>query len=161
MQPCSHPRYGLIERSNPMSGDSLRVMMERATSCVTAVASGGRVSSSASSRTASGSGARSTDSKRWARFETAPRPLRASASGTVTATTGSSPGIRWTGSSAEVPGKRALHLRRDFVEPHRVVGMIDAHGNRRALPDRRNGGRLEFEAQEVDGRGLLLVLALE
>ena len=37
MQPCSHPRYGLIERSNEMSGESLRAMIVR----VASIADGG------------------------------------------------------------------------------------------------------------------------
>src|SRR5512141_2495924 len=157
MQPCSHPRYGLIERSKPISGESVRVMMERAVSSVTVVASGG--SSSSSSGRCSASGARCTDSNRCARLETAPRPLRASAAGTDPATTGSSLGIRSIGSSEEVLDKRALDLRRDFVQSHCVVGVIDTHGNRRTLLQRSNGGGLELEAQEVHRRSLFFVLA--
>ena len=37
MQPCSQPRYGLIERSNGMSGEVLRVMMLRGRSMLTSV----------------------------------------------------------------------------------------------------------------------------
>jgi hypothetical protein len=47
MQPCSQPRYGLIERSNEMSGESLRVMILRVASTVTVVLNGGGSSSSA------------------------------------------------------------------------------------------------------------------
>src|SRR5262249_23855210 len=41
MQPCSQPRYGLIERSNGISGEVLRVMTLRAVSIATSVLNGG------------------------------------------------------------------------------------------------------------------------
>ena len=37
MQPCSQPRYGLIDCEKPTSGESLCEMMERALSMVTKV----------------------------------------------------------------------------------------------------------------------------
>src|SRR5258708_5463899 len=40
MQPCSQPRYGLIDCEKPTSGESLCEMMERARSSVTVVSSG-------------------------------------------------------------------------------------------------------------------------
>src|SRR5205807_2351474 len=40
MQPCSQPRYGLIERSKPMSGESLRAMIVRVASTLRVVRSG-------------------------------------------------------------------------------------------------------------------------
>src|SRR5207253_1610692 len=41
MQPCSQPRYGLIERSKPISGESLRAMIVRVASTLSIVADGG------------------------------------------------------------------------------------------------------------------------
>jgi hypothetical protein len=40
MQPCSQPRYALIDRSNPMSGDWLKLIIVRGCSSVTVVRSG-------------------------------------------------------------------------------------------------------------------------
>src|SRR5216683_1797639 len=37
MQPCSQPRYGLIERSKPISGESLRAMIVRVASTLRTV----------------------------------------------------------------------------------------------------------------------------
>jgi len=42
MQPCSQPRYGLIEKVNGTSGESLRVMMVLACSGVTVVEAAGQ-----------------------------------------------------------------------------------------------------------------------
>src|SRR5688500_10249205 len=76
MQPCSQPRYGLIDRSKPMSGDVLREMMVLGCSIVTVVRSGGAspsMSSAASSQ--SPSRTRSADPVRVGRrLVGAPRP---------------------------------------------------------------------------------------
>ncbi len=45
MQPCSQPRYGLIDCSNAMSGESLRAMIVRAGSTWTSVRGGAGASS--------------------------------------------------------------------------------------------------------------------
>src|SRR6185437_2114084 len=45
MQPCSHPRYALTERSNPMSGELLRVRIDFGRSIVTVVRRRGTPSS--------------------------------------------------------------------------------------------------------------------
>src|SRR5687768_977552 len=73
MHPDSHPRYGLIDCSNGMSGELLRVMTLCAGSGCTVVWTGGS-SSSAKSQPSS---TRSTDndSKRPVRLEAAPRVL--------------------------------------------------------------------------------------
>src|SRR5262245_13053742 len=73
MQPCSQPRYGLIDWSNEISGDLLREMIERAGSTV--VASGGN-SSSRLPHPSSTASVR-VDSNRPAGFDTAPRPVLA------------------------------------------------------------------------------------
>src|SRR5579862_7841501 len=79
MQPCSQPRYGLIDCSKWMSGESLRLMIERARSSVTTVSGRGAISSSRYQP--SSSRVFATDSKRPSGFEAAPRPLmRAGAS---------------------------------------------------------------------------------
>src|SRR3954464_2628078 len=80
MQPCSQPRYGLIDRSKPMSGDVLRLMIVFGFSTVTVVRSGGGPSSSASRASSqSPSASLSGRLKRvGVRFSGAPRPERAS-----------------------------------------------------------------------------------
>ena len=131
-----------------MSGESLRVMTDRAVSIVTVVASGGSGSSPSAAR-CSTSAKRCTDSNRCGTFETAPRPLRANMTGAEAPTTGSSDGIRSTGSSVEILGKSGLHLRRDLVDPHRIPGMVDADGHRCALPEAGDRGGLELETKEM------------
>src|SRR5262245_7210716 len=74
MQPCSHPRYGLIDWSNEMSGELLREMIERDGSGCTIVASGG--SSSSRLPQPSSTASERVDSKRPSGFDTAPRPVR-------------------------------------------------------------------------------------
>src|ERR1043166_3614853 len=71
MQPCSQPRYGLIERSKLMSGDSLRVMTLRLASTLTLVANGGRSSSDCQP---SSKAMRATGSERPGAFDRAARP---------------------------------------------------------------------------------------
>src|SRR5262245_49141913 len=158
MHPCSQPRYGLTERSNPMSGESLRVMTDRATSILTVVANGGSGSSSVG---ASISAVRCTDSKRCGALETAPRPLRTNRTGAVGSRTGSSAGIRSTGPSGEVVGERTLDLRRYLVDPHCVAGMVNADCDRGTVSEGVDRGAIELESQEMYRRRLLLVLAFQ
>src|SRR3954464_1951333 len=73
MQPCSQPRYGLIDCSKWISGESLRLMIERARSSVTCVS--GRGAGSSSRYQPSSSRVFAIDSKRPSGFEAAPRPL--------------------------------------------------------------------------------------
>src|SRR5436190_2051369 len=77
MQPCSQPRYGLIERSNEMSGESLRVMILRVASAVTVVLNGGSCSRPCQP---SSKATRATGSYRPEAFEAVPRPRRRSRS---------------------------------------------------------------------------------
>src|SRR5207253_10708687 len=76
-QPCSQPRYGLIERSKPISGESLRVITLRAVSSATVVLNGGN-----SSRLCqpSSNASRASASKRPLALDCAPRPRRRSRS---------------------------------------------------------------------------------
>src|SRR5438067_11838137 len=74
MQPCSQPRYGLIERSKPMSGESLRAMIVRVASTASVVAS--RAGSSSEEPQPSSNGTRFSVSKRPLSLVPAPRPLR-------------------------------------------------------------------------------------
>src|SRR5206468_1148476 len=74
MQPCSQPRYGLIERSKPMSGESLRAMIVRVASTASVVSS--RAGSSSEEPQPSSNGTRFSVSKRPLSLVPAPRPLR-------------------------------------------------------------------------------------
>src|SRR5215210_1720713 len=80
MQPCSQPRYGLIERSKEISGESLRVMIFRVESSVTSVLNGG---SSSKLCQPSSKAMRAIGSKRPEALDTAPRPRRRSRSTNV------------------------------------------------------------------------------
>src|SRR3954470_23447500 len=71
MQPCSQPRYGLIERSKPTSGESLCETMERARSMATSVLSS--VCGRSSGVQPSSKVSRATLSKRPCRKDRAPR----------------------------------------------------------------------------------------
>src|SRR6266481_1778384 len=82
MQPCSQPRYGLIERSNGMSGDVLRVMTLRAVSIATSVLNGG---SSSIDRQPSSNATRTRGSNLPEAFVRAPRPRRRAESTSVLA----------------------------------------------------------------------------
>src|SRR5271154_4508834 len=76
MQPCSQPRYGLMDCENGTSGEALRAMIVRVGSIRISVS--GRRSGGASSPAASGSGASATVTTAWyrdGRFESAPRPV--------------------------------------------------------------------------------------
>src|SRR5690606_33688094 len=61
---------------------------------------------------------------------------------------------------SEILQERRAHLRADLYA-RRVGGMVHAHGEARAAPERRAHRLVELEPQEVDRRGLLLGLALE
>src|SRR5665213_692940 len=74
MQPCSQPRYGLIERSKPMSGELLRAMIVRVASMLSRVCSG--AGSGSAEPQPSSNATRSSLSKRPEALVTAPRPLR-------------------------------------------------------------------------------------
>src|SRR6201982_1998909 len=74
MQPCSQPRYGLIERSKPISGESLRAMIVRVESTVNVVVNG--ASSSSAVPQPSSKDTRFSASKRPLSLLAAPRPLR-------------------------------------------------------------------------------------
>src|SRR6266436_6859487 len=82
MQPCSQPRYGLIERSNGMSGDVLRVMTLRAVSIATSVLNGG---SSSIDCQPSSNATRTRGSNLPEAFVRAPRPRRRAESTSVLA----------------------------------------------------------------------------
>src|ERR1041384_8001899 len=71
MQPCSQPRYGLIERSNPTSGESLCETMVRARSMVTSVFNS--LAGGSSAVQPSSNGSRAAVSKRPCMKERAPR----------------------------------------------------------------------------------------
>src|ERR1043165_7809160 len=71
MQPCSQPRYGLIERSNPTSGESLCEAMVRARSMVTSVFNS--LAGGSSAVQPSSNGSRAAVSKRPCMKERAPR----------------------------------------------------------------------------------------
>src|SRR5439155_26045137 len=74
MQPCSQPRYGLIERSKPISGESLRAMIVRVVSTDNVV--GSRAGSASEDPQPSSNGTRFSLSKRPLSLVPAPRPLR-------------------------------------------------------------------------------------
>src|SRR3982751_5882189 len=75
MQPCSHPRYALMERSKPTSGELLRVRIERGCSMVTVVRRFGTPSSASTWSSHSPSATRSWRLKRvGVRLRVAPRP---------------------------------------------------------------------------------------
>src|SRR5918911_1528546 len=74
MQPCSQPRYGLIERSKPISGESLRAMIVRVVSTDRIV--GNRIGSASDEPQPSSNGTRFSLSKRPLSLLPAPRPLR-------------------------------------------------------------------------------------
>ncbi len=79
MQPCSQPRYGLSDTPNGISGDWLRLRIERARSMETVVCNRGGASGSCcptSGCQPSSTRVRSSRSKRPCRLEVAPRPLR-------------------------------------------------------------------------------------
>src|SRR4051794_17829640 len=80
MHPCSQPRYGLMDCSKWMSGESLVVMMLRASSQMTSVLgnAGSSGTPSASVPHPSSNAWRSLLSNRWAMRVAAPRPLMAS-----------------------------------------------------------------------------------
>src|SRR3712207_5651714 len=75
MQPCSQPRYGLMERSKPMSGLLLKAMALRAPSFSRVVGRGGRSARSASDPQPSSKASRAVASNRTGGVDTAPRPL--------------------------------------------------------------------------------------
>src|SRR4051812_34152235 len=83
MQPCSQPRYELIERSKPMSGERFQAMIVLGFSTVTVVLSGGGPSSTSSRASSqSPSASRTGRLKRvGVRFSGAPRPGRTSGRG--------------------------------------------------------------------------------
>src|ERR1700739_4373955 len=74
MQPCSQPRYGLIERAKPMSGESLRAVIVRVESTLNVVVNGAGSSSTAPQP--SSNATRFSASKRPLALLAAPRPLR-------------------------------------------------------------------------------------
>src|SRR3954471_9414409 len=74
MQLCSQPRYGLIERSKPISGESLRAMIVRVESTVNVVVNG--IGSSSDVPQPSSNATRRSASKRPLSLLAAPRPLR-------------------------------------------------------------------------------------
>src|SRR5215471_9062400 len=74
MQPCSQPRYGLIERSKPISGESLRAMIVRVESTLSVVVNGAGFSSAVPQP--SSNAMRFSASKRPLSLLAAPRPLR-------------------------------------------------------------------------------------
>src|SRR5246127_5391700 len=74
MQPCSQPRYGLIERSKPMFGESLRAVIVRVESTVKVEVKG--PSSSSAVPQPSSNARRLSASKRPLSLLAAPRPLR-------------------------------------------------------------------------------------
>src|SRR3954447_23437108 len=76
MQPCSQPRYGLIERSKPISGESLRAMIVRVASPAALVATRSGCASSPEPQPSS-KAPRFSSSKRPLSLLAAPRPLRA------------------------------------------------------------------------------------
>src|SRR5579883_1699395 len=88
MQPCSHPRYGLIDWSKGTSGESFFAMMVRVLSRVTVVCTGGPERSSPSSpgtcAQPSSTARRLSASNRPAGLLMAPRPLRACSGRTST-----------------------------------------------------------------------------
>jgi hypothetical protein len=75
MQPCSQPRYGLIERSKPISGESLRAMIVRVASTDNVVATRSGSASSPEPQPSSKT-TRFSCSKRPVSLLAAPRPLR-------------------------------------------------------------------------------------
>src|SRR3954466_14728168 len=76
MQPCSQPRYGLTERSKPMSGEALRVRIVFGCSMVTVVRRFGRPSSASTVSSHSPSSTLSFRLKRvGVELRVAPRPL--------------------------------------------------------------------------------------
>ena len=72
MQPCSQPRYGLIDAEKPTSGLSLRLMITRAASGLTVVVSG--AASASSGVQPSSNASRCADSNRPEALDRAPRP---------------------------------------------------------------------------------------
>src|SRR6266498_3844971 len=75
MQPCSHPRYALIERSKPMSGELLRVRIDLGRSMVTVVRRFGTPSNASTWSSHSPSSTRSFRLKRvGVGLRVAPRP---------------------------------------------------------------------------------------
>src|SRR3954447_14524191 len=75
MQPCSHPRNALIERSKPMSGELLRVRIDFGCSIVTVVRRRGTPSSASTWSSHSPSTTRSWRLKRvGVELRVAPRP---------------------------------------------------------------------------------------
>src|SRR4051812_6718997 len=83
MQPCSHPRYGLIDCVNGTSGETLREMIVFARSIVTCVLSAGS-SSSGGVFQPSSIDSRATCSKRPSGLMAAPRPLLGAACSPLT-----------------------------------------------------------------------------
>src|SRR5215813_14207640 len=75
MQPCSQPRYGLIERSKPISGESLRAMIVRVASTDSLVPTRSGCASSPEPQPSS-KATRLSCSKRPLSLLAAPRPLR-------------------------------------------------------------------------------------
>src|SRR5918993_4391096 len=75
MQPCSQPRYALIDRSKPTSGELLRVRIDLGCSMVTVVRRFGTPSSASTVSSQSPSAARSLRLKRvGVVLRVAPRP---------------------------------------------------------------------------------------
>src|ERR1700738_4870529 len=97
MQPCPQPRYGLMERSNEISGESLRVMILRVVSIVTVVLNGG---SSSKLCQPSSKAIRASGSERAG-------PFGCGAAGPQGAG-GNSPAVRWTAVEPRPAGYLAL-----------------------------------------------------
>src|SRR5262249_14651189 len=85
MQPCSQPRYGLIERSKEISGESLWAMILRVLSMVTVVLNGGNSSELCQP---SSNAILANGSKRPDAFDCAPRPRRRAPSTATSASAG-------------------------------------------------------------------------
>src|SRR5215470_12051297 len=132
MQPCSQPRYGLIERSKEISGESLWAMILRVLSMVTVVLNGGNSSelSQPSSNAIFANGSKRPDA-----FDCAPRPRRRAPS---TATSASAGALR------SIAAGRGFALSRDGA-------------GRRAKPPAGAGGL----GQEDVGAGGRLTAAYE
>src|SRR5437763_15044635 len=85
MQPCSQPRYGLIERSKEISGELLRVMILRVESRLTLVLNGGNSSKFCQP---SSNAMRARGSYRPDALDCAPRPRRRSRATEVSRSSG-------------------------------------------------------------------------